>query len=153
MFVKKNTYVVPTLSAGELIENMGTKLGLDEDSLEKVKEVNLKRNKAIENCVNAGVKLGLGSDLHGRKYLENQSKELILRSRIQKNLDVLRSATSINAEIMQMKNQLGVIKEGALADVIIWSDNPIKNINIFDNPKKHLLLIIKDGKINLNRIN
>jgi imidazolonepropionase-like amidohydrolase len=81
------------------------------------------------------------------------SKELILRSRIQKNLDVLRSATSINAEIMQMKNQLGVIKEGALADVIIWSDNPIKNINIFDNPKKHLLLIIKDGKINLNRIN
>ena len=150
---KKNTYVVPTLSAGQLIESMGTKLGLEESSLEKVKEVNLKRNKAIENCVKAGVKLGLGSDLHGRQYLENQSKELILRSRMQKNVDVLKSATSINAEIMQMKNKLGVIKVGALADIILWNDNPIKNINIFNNPKKHLLLIIKDGKINLNKIN
>lgn len=150
---KKNTYVVPTLSAGQLIESMGTKLGLGASSLEKVKEVNLKRNKAIENCVKAGVKLGLGSDLHGRQYLINQSKELILRSRMQKNVDVLRSATSINAEIMQMKNKLGVIKVGALADIILWNDNPIKNINIFNNPKKHLLLIIKDGKINLNKIN
>ena len=72
---------------------------------------------------------------------------------MQKNVDVLRSATSINAEIMQMKNKLGVIKVGALADIILWNDNPIKNINIFNNPKKHLLLIIKDGKINLNKIN
>ena len=54
---------------------------------------------------------------------------------------------------MQMKNKLGVIKVGALADIILWNDNPIKNINIFNNPKKHLLLIIKDGKINLNKIN
>ena len=132
---------------------MGAKLGLGDNSLKKVKEVNLKRNEAIENCVKAGVKLGLGSDLHGRQYLENQSKELILRSRMQKNIDVLRSATSINAEIMQMKNKIGVIKEGALADIILWNKNPIKNINIFNDSKKNLLLILKDGKIILNKVN
>ena len=54
--------------------------------IQKVKKVNKLRSKAIQNCFKAGVKLGLGSDLHGREYLKKQSNELVLRSYYQKNI-------------------------------------------------------------------
>jgi len=146
-------YVVPTLSAGHLIEKNYKKLGLSLESLKKVKDVNKKRSKAIQNCFEAKVKLGLGSDLHGREYLQNQSKELILRSKYQDNIEVLKSATSINAEILQMKGKIGAIKENAYADIIILNGNPIKDINVFEKPMINVKFILKDGEIIKNILN
>ena len=89
----------------------------------------------------------MGSDLHGREYLKKQSNELVLRSYYQKNIDVLRSATSINAEILNMRNKIGTIKKEAFADLIVLKKNPINDINVFNNIDKNLMLIIKDGEI------
>ena len=144
---KTSSYVVPTLSAGHLIEKNSKRLGLSSASLQKVKKVNKLRSKAIQNCFKAGVKLGLGSDLHGREYLKKQSNELVLRSYYQKNIDVLRSATSINAEILNMRNKIGTIKKEAFADLIVLKKNPINDINVFSNIDKNLMLIMKDGEI------
>jgi imidazolonepropionase-like amidohydrolase len=144
---------VPTLSAGHLIEKNYKQLGLSDQSLQKVKEVNKKRSIAIQNCSKAKVKMGLGSDLHGREYLQNQSRELILRSEFQDKIEVLRSATSVNAEILQMKNKIGIIKENAFADLIILNDNPLKNINVFSNPNQNVKFILKDGEIIKNILN
>jgi len=150
---KSGNFVVPTLSAGHLIEKNYKQLGLSDHSLEKVKEVNKKRSMAIQNCSKAKVKMGLGSDLHGREYLQNQSRELILRSEFQDNIEVLRSATSVNAEILQMKGKIGTIKENAFADLIILNDNPLKKINVFSDPNKNVKFILKDGKIVKNLLN
>ena len=97
--------------------------------------------------------MGLGSDLHGREYLRNQSRELILRSEFQGNIEVLRSATLVNAEILQMKGKIGTIKENAFADLIILNDNPLKNINVFSDPNKNVKFILKDGEIVKNLLN
>ena len=150
---KSGIYVVPTLSAGHLIEKNYKQLGLSYDSLKKVREVNKKRSIAIQNCFKAKVKMGLGSDLHGREYLQNQSKELVLRSEFQDNIEVLKSATVINAEILQMKGKIGTIEENALADLIILNDNPIKNINVFNDPNKNVRFILKDGEVVKNLLN
>ncbi|MDC0498449.1 amidohydrolase family protein [Alphaproteobacteria bacterium] len=150
---KSGNFVVPTLSAGHLIEKNYKQLGLSDHSLQKVKEVNNKRSIAIQNCSKAKVKMGLGSDLHGRKYLQNQSRELILRSEFQDKIEVLRSATSVNAEILQMKNKIGIIKENAFADLIILNNNPLKNINVFRDTNKNIKFILKDGEIIKNILN
>ena len=97
--------------------------------------------------------MGLGSDLHGREYLQNQSKELVLRSEFQDNIEVLKSATVINAEILQMKGKIGTIEENALADLIILNDNPLKNINVFNDPNKNVRFILKDGEVVKNLLN
>ncbi len=150
---KNNVYVVPTLSAGELIAERAKDLGLEDETLQKVKEVNKLRNKAIEYCHKAGVKLGLGCDLHGREYLKTQCRELLLRSQVQKPIEVLKSATSINAEIVQMENKLGVIKENALADLIIIKGNPLNDLSIFMNSKENLLFLMKGGLIKKRLLN
>jgi len=141
------------LSAGELIADRAKELGLEDDTLKKVKEVNSYRDKAIEYCSKAGVKMGLGCDLHGHENLKTQGRELWLRGQIQKPIEVLRSATTINAEIIQMKNRLGAIKEDAFADLLIIKGDPLKDLSIFIHSEENILLLIKDGEIKNSRLN
>ncbi|UCH46845.1 MAG: amidohydrolase family protein, partial [Betaproteobacteria bacterium] len=63
--------------------------------------------------------------------------------------------TSINAELLAMtgprnpyqEGPLGVIQEGAYADLLIIDGNPLEDIEIMAEPEKHFRLIMKDGVI------
>jgi len=76
------------------------------------------------------------------------------------NIERLRQATSVNGELLQLTGPLnpypdgplGVIKEGAYADILIISDNPLENIELLMDPDKNLKLIMKDGKIYKNTL-
>ena len=59
----------------------------------------------------------------------------------------MKSAISINAEIIQMKDKLGIIKENAFADLLIIKGDPLKDLSIFIESEKNIMLLIKDGKI------
>lgn len=59
--------------------------------------------------------------------------------------EILRSATSINAEILQMQDQLGVVKPGALADLLLVNGNPLKHIELLEASGANLSVIMKDG--------
>lgn len=58
---------------------------------------------------------------------------------------MLRSATSINAEILQRSGELGVIAPGARADLIALNDNPLKDPHVFARPDS-MPLIVKGGE-------
>ena len=49
--------------------------------------------------------------------------------------------------------KLGVIEEGALADILLISGNPVEDLTLLYYPEKNLALIMKDGKIYKNTIN
>lgn len=73
--------------------------------------------------------------------------------------EILKMATSTNAELLTMSgprnpypNKLGVIEEGAYADMLLVDGNPLKNLTILEDFDKSLLMIIKDGKIYKNTI-
>jgi imidazolonepropionase-like amidohydrolase len=65
----------------------------------------------------------------------------------------MKSATSINAEIIQMKGKLGVIKENAFADLLIIKGDPLKDLSIFIESEKNIMLLIKDGEIKSSTFN
>lgn len=145
-------FVVPTLSAGELIAENAAELGLPSSATQKVREVNKRTLDAIEACMAAGVKLGLGCDLHGDIFLQTQGRELLLRGQVQRPVDVLRSATSINAEIVQRAGQLGQITPGALADMILVDGDPLTDLSVFVSSARTVRLVLIDGKIRRNRL-
>jgi len=68
--------------------------------------------------------------------------------------------TSTNAELLALcgprnpypEGALGVIQEGAYADLILVDGNPLENLKLFNEPEKNLALIMKDGKIFKNTI-
>jgi imidazolonepropionase-like amidohydrolase len=68
-------------------------------------------------------------------------------------------ATSTNAELVKMcgprdpySGELGVVKEGALADLILVEGNPPENIDLVADAEKNFVVIMKDGAIYKNTL-
>jgi imidazolonepropionase-like amidohydrolase len=106
-------------------------------------------------------KIVFGSDTFGsRGAYDWQSLEWSARKDFFTPVEILRQATSTAAELIALsgernrfkKGPLGVIKEGAYADLVIVDGNPLKDITILADPEKNLKLIMKDGKIYKNTL-
>jgi imidazolonepropionase-like amidohydrolase len=104
------------------------------------------------------LKTAFGTDiLFSEKIAKRQGIQLAKLTRWYTPVDVLKMATGSNAKLLAMSGprnaypgELGVIAEGALADLLLVDGNPIDNINLIGDPGKNLLLIMKDGKIYKN---
>lgn len=111
-------------------------------------------------CVKHKAKVSFGSDLLMDMELKKTlCEEFTNRTKWFSNAEILKQATSVNGEIMALSGprnpysgKIGVIEEGALADILLIDGNPLKNIEILTNPEQNLLLIMKDGKIYKNII-
>jgi imidazolonepropionase-like amidohydrolase len=71
--------------------------------------------------------------------------------------EALRMATADNAELLALSGprspyagKIGVVQEGALADLLLVDCDPIADIKLIEDPAKNLLAIMKDGKIYKN---
>lgn len=106
------------------------------------------------------VKIALGTDLVGSaESKQTQAKELSNRLPWFTPAEIIKQATVNNAELLSWSGprnpypgKLGVIEEGAYADLLLVNGNPLENLHLFDDPEKNLALIMKDGKIFKNTI-
>ncbi len=107
------------------------------------------------------VKIGFGTDLFGSsKDYAKQSAEFEFRLKWFTPVEILKQATSVNADIVALSGPLnpykagplGVIKPGAYADLLIVEGNPLKDIKLLGDPEKNLKLIMKDGKVYKNTL-
>ena len=71
--------------------------------------------------------------------------------------ELLKMATGDNGQLLALSGQrspyagkLGVVEEGALADLLLVNGDPIANIKLVDDPNKNFLVIMKNGKIYKN---
>jgi imidazolonepropionase-like amidohydrolase len=152
MIAEKGTFVVPTLSVADVVRKHGPHLGIPPLGLEKIKGLYEDMLRSIENCTRAGAKIGLGTDLLGHDFHQLQGGELALRAEVNEPLHILRSATSINAELLQMEGQLGCIQPGAYADLLLVDGDPLKDLNVFRDPQQHIPLVMKGGACVRNRL-
>lgn len=88
-----------------------------------------------------------------------QVTEFTLRTEWFSNAEILKQATSINAEVLELSGprnpypgKLGVIEQGAYADLLLINGNPLEDLSILTKPEENLALIMKDGKIYKNTI-
>jgi len=145
-------YAVPTLAVLEQLVQHGKDLGMFEESLGKAREIHELAYASVEYLYRNGARMGLGTDLFEERYHPMQNREFEFRADIVKPLDLLRSATSINAEIMQKSGEVGCIKPGAYADLIVIEDNPLDDIYLMANPNKNFSMIMKGGALVRNRL-
>jgi len=141
--------VVPTLAVVDVLRESGDRL--PRGAAQKLAAVADRNSEALAECVKAGVKLGFGTDLFGELRVR-QAEEFKARGRIQSPLDVLRSATRINAELVNQAGQLGTLAPGAVADVIGVEGDPLEDLRILAEPERYLKLVIKGGRIIVNRL-
>ena len=147
----KNAYLVPNLITYEAMDLEGEKYGLPKISLEKNKFVKDEGKIALDYAYSEGVKIGYGTDLLGELQVY-QGKEFLMRQNIMPKKDILKSATLINAEIVNQKDKIGVIKEGSFADILLVDGNPLEDFSVFQEQGKYISLIMKNGKIYKNNL-
>lgn len=112
-------------------------------------------NTVYELAKKHKIKTAFGTDcLFSSAITKRQGLMLTHLTRWYDNADILKMATSINAELLAMsgprnpyRGKLGVIEDGALADLLVIDGNPIDHIELVAAPEKNLMIIMKDGKI------
>ncbi len=119
----------------------------------------------IDNMFKAAKKIGydkivFGSDIiTDPEMIRRINEEFVHRTKWFTPAEIVRQATSKGGELLAMsgpKNpypgKLGVIEEGAYADLLLINGDPLKDISILTKPEENLALIMKDGKIYKNTI-
>ncbi|MBS0297550.1 MAG: amidohydrolase family protein [Proteobacteria bacterium] len=144
LMAEKGAFLVPTLITYEALTIEGAQLGMPQAQVDKIGEVASKGGEAVQHARKAGVKIGLGTDLLGAMH-RWQLHEFRMRGAVDKPIDVLRSATSVNAELVQRPGELGCVKVGALADVCAWEGDPLSDLSTIW--EKGPSLVVKGGEV------
>ena len=150
---KHDVFLVPTMDVYHAAAKIGTAEGFPQDSLAKLDRVLQSAIHSVQLARDAKVKIGLGTDLLGPNAHKMQSEEFNIRSKGSETAhQIISSATAINAEIIQHKDKLGVIKAGSFADLIVVNGNPLDDISLLTGQGEQLSLIMKAGKIYKNKV-
>ena len=66
-----------------------------------------------------------------------------MRAEVSRPIEIIRSATTIGAEIIRMQGKLGVIEAGAIADLLVVDGDPSQDLRLFQDQGAHLSVIMK----------
>ncbi len=148
---EKGTWLCPQVIVYTFIPK-----GYTEDQANKHRQA----HAGIDNMFTLAKKIGFekivfGSDIiTDPEMMQRINDEFTYRAKWFTPAEVLRQATSNPAELLVMsgpKNpypgKLGVIQEGALADLLLINGDPLEDISILTKPEASLALIMKDGRI------
>ncbi|BCB76716.1 peptidase M38 [Phytohabitans flavus] len=117
-------YLVPTLAAYDAMDRRGADIGMPAVSRQKNREVLDAGRTAVELARAAGVRVGFGTDLMG--VLEDeQLNGLRLQVEVDGPVTALRSATSVNADLLG-RPDLGRVRAGCVADLLILDGDPLR---------------------------
>lgn len=103
--------------------------------------------RSVQIADKAGVTMCYGTDLLGPLEVMQASEFSLRKQAGLSNLKILQSATVNAARMLRQEDKLGRIKEGNIADLIILNANPLEDIEVLARPQKHLLAVIKDGRV------
>ena len=107
-----------------------------------------------------GIKTAWGTDiLFSQERAAAQGEMLTRMLKWYTAAETLKMATSQNAELLGLSGprnpypgRLGVVEEGALADLLVVDGDPLENLELLENPSRNIDLIMKDGKIYKNKL-
>lgn len=142
--VETGCIAVPTLVAYEALAREGEALGLGADSIAKIDTVRDGGRRSLGIMREAGLPMAFGSDLLGelRRY---HCLEVDLLAEVLSSVEIIRSLTTIGAELCGLRGQAGVIAPGASADLLVLDDNPLEDLSLLKDDGAHFRAIMARG--------
>ena len=130
------------------------------DEAAKAREVLTGTEKAYTLAKKYGIKTAFGTDvLFSPALAQRQGAILAKLARWYTPAEALTMATGTNAQLLAMSGKrnpypgkLGVVEEGAFADLLLVDGNPLEDITLVENPAQRFVVIMKDGKIHKNTL-
>ena len=144
---EKQTYLVPTISAGEHVAKMAKIAGYyPEIIIPKALEVGVQNKATTKKAYKMGVPIAFGTDAGVFPHGDNAGEFVYMKEIGIPAEYSLNSATITNAKLLNMENLLGQLKEGFYADIIAVDESPLENIATLEN----VIFVMKDGKVYKN---
>jgi imidazolonepropionase-like amidohydrolase len=169
---------VKSIEHGQLLDEATMKLlgekgvflslqALDEAPPTAPADIRAKKHTVVEGTDNAfqwakkyGVKLAWGTDfLFAPAQNKNQNADILKLKRWFTPAGALKLVTHDNAQLLALSGprnpypgKLGVVEEGALADLVLVDGDPLANLDLVADPGKNFVMIMKDGKVYKNTL-
>jgi len=136
---EKNVALCPTLAAGDAIQQYrGWRKGIDPEP-----QSIISKKKSFQFALKSGVTICMGGDVGVFAHGDNAREMELMVEYGMKPIDVLISATSVNADVFGYGEKIGRIKKGMFADLVAVQGDPAADIK---NTRK-IALVIKDGLV------
>ncbi len=136
---EKGVALCATLAAGDAVAQYnGWRKGIDAEPA----RITAKR-KSFQLALHSGVTICMGGDVGVYSHGDNAREMELMVNYGMTPIDVLRSSTSINADVFAYADKIGRLKKGLLADIIAVQGDPSKHIGLI----RKVVFVMKDGKI------
>jgi imidazolonepropionase-like amidohydrolase len=142
LFKKYGTYYVPTITAGKSTADSARIPGYYPDLVTpKALAVGPKIQSTFGKAYKAGVKIAFGTDAGVFKHGRNWMEFVYMIEAGMPAMEAIKAATMNAADLLGMKEQLGSIEPGKLADVVAVDGDPLKDPQVFGK----VVFVMKDG--------
>ena len=138
-------FIVPTMITYEMIYREGKRYGIGDHQIQKINQAREQSVQGLQYAYRAGCKIGSGSDLLGDMMVQ-RAVEFELKAQVMTPMEVLLSATRVNAELFRMSDRIGTVEPKKYADLVAVGGNPLRNLRVFQN-QDNLKVIMKGGRL------
>ena len=147
LFKKHGTWYVPTLTAGQAVADSAKIPGYYHALVTpKALEIGPQIKNTLAKAWKSGVKIAFGTDAGVYKHGKNWLEFIYMMEAGMPAMETIKSATIHAADLLGMKDQLGSIEVGKLADIIAVDGNPLQDNKAFEK----VSFVMKDGIIYKN---
>ncbi|HUF90949.1 MAG TPA: amidohydrolase family protein [Candidatus Limnocylindria bacterium] len=136
-------FLVPTMITYEMIYREGKRYGIGDHQIAKINMAREQSVQGLTHAYKAGCKIGSGSDLLGDMMVQ-RAAEFELKAQVMTPMEVLLSATKVNAELFRMSDKIGTVEPGKYADLLVVDGDPLKNLRLFQMQDR-ISVIMKGG--------
>tara|TARA_R110001599_G_scaffold174679_4_gene366656 strand:- start:9311 stop:10588 length:1278 start_codon:yes stop_codon:yes gene_type:complete len=144
LMIKKGTYYVPTISAGEFVVEKAKIPGyFPEVVVPKALEVGPQISATFSKAYKRGVKIAFGTDAGVFPHGDNAGEFVFMVKAGMKPMEAIKSATKTASELLRIQDAYGSIESGKMADIIAVDGDPIQDISTMTDVK----FVMKDGKV------
>lgn len=146
MLLKRDAFLVPTLSAVHRIVQHGDGGGIPDYAVRKARQVKEDHLRSINEAIRAGVKIAMGTDagtpynMHG----QNLGELPLMVEAGMSPMQAIVASTQMGARLLRLDHLVGTLVEGKLADLVIIEGDPLGNIALFNDPAS-VVHVMKDG--------
>jgi imidazolonepropionase-like amidohydrolase len=131
--LKHGTWLSMDIYNTEYTLSYGEQNGVDEENLNKERQVSKKQRDSFTRAVKAGVKMVFGTDAAIYPHGDNAKQFSRMVKFGMTELQAIQAATINSAKLLKMDKELGQIKKGFASDIIAVKGNPLEDISTLEN--------------------
>jgi len=132
------TYLVPTLEIRECVGK-----NYPAEFVSKAQQIMTAQLANFRKAVNAGVKIGFGTDIGVCRFGTNAREFGLMVENGMTTMHAIQAATTADADLLGVSAKLGSITKGKLADIIAVRGDPLQNVRLLEDVR----FVMKEGRI------